>query len=247
MEKFLASLKKTKTLSESIGKIGLENLSNNLISDYDCEEEMENHLLYFFSLNSRDVEVLLKIMRKKSITEDAEDKIGGKFLRENEKNIAAMVRKMNKISMKEVNKPFHLAAALGELEIPEKTQVAFRMNIENLFKESTGKTLKRVQCPIGSFPRYVGKVWPWKLRMAFRTRMKQRREDVGCHFQHGPFKGTIRGWVTFNIRVVIMVLLQGWGGKLAANNNHFFYKWWFVVAVGLSPYSCHWLLLARKY
>lgn len=248
MENFIEKLRSVQTLEENIGKIELKRLAKDLIQEYECEKELENNLLLFFSLNSSDVESLLKRMRKDSIKAHKKDKLGKAFLRNNERLISGMVENLNKLSLEETKKPFHLSAALGELKVTEKMANSFELNAKDLLTNDTDETvLKAAGCPYGSYPRYVGKQWPWKLKMSFRTRTYQRKEDVGCHFQHGPFNGVIRGWVSFSPQVLLMVLLQGWGFKLAANNNHFFYKWWFVIAVGLSPWSCQWLLFARKY
>ena len=246
MENFIEKLKAIQTLEESIGPMELKRLSANLSEEYDCEETLESNLLLFFSLNAKDVEVLLKFMRKTSRIDNEDGERSVKFLEENEKPIAKMVSQLNELSLAKVNKPFHLAAALGELEVDEKTAAAFERKIKGL-PIAEDKALKAGSCPFGVYPRYVSKQWPWKLKMSFKTRTRQRKEDVGCHFQHGPFKGVIKGWVSFHYKVIVMVLLQGWGFKLAANNNHFFYKWWFVLAVGLTPWSCHWLLFARKF
>lgn len=246
-ENFIERLHEVKTFSESIGKVELESLTNKLIVDYECEDELESMLILFFSLNAADAEMVLKNLRERSIHEYEEDRIGIKFLKEKEKHIAKMITKMDKISQKEVNKPFHLAAALGQLNLTEKVVESFNIDIKELMGKDNKSMSKAIECPYGSYPRYVSKQWPWKLKLSFNTTTKQRKEDVGCHFDHGPFKGTIRGWVSFSPQVMLMVLLQGWGFKLAANNNHFFYKWWFVIAVGLTPYSCQWTLFSRKY
>ena len=250
MEKFIEKLQEVQTLSESVGKYELGKLATKLADDYECKKELENNLLFFFSLNSSDLELVLKLIRRVPVEIEKEDKVGNKFLRKNERLISSMVKSLNRYSIKKTGKPFHLSAVLGELEITEKMANSFKLNVVELSENEKQTSLKAKAlggCPQGYYPRYVGKKLPWKLGLSFRTRTYRRKEDAGCHFQHGPFRGTIKGWVSFNIRVVLMVLFQGWGGNLAANNKHFFYKWWFVIMLGLTPYSCQWLLYARRY
>lgn len=247
MKNFIEELKITETLLDSIGKMELNRLSLKLMEEYECEDELQSNLLLFFSLNDKDMESVLFEFRKNIILNEVEDKTGKLFLEKNERKISLIINKLNQLSLKETGKPFHLSAALGELNISEKHSEMFDLNIKELFTDTDIKRQKASNCPFGSYPRYVNKMIPWKLQSSFRITTKQRIEDVGCHFEHGPFKNTIKGWVTFSPQVIIMVLLQGWGFKLAANNNHFFYKWWFVIAAGLTPYSCQTLLYARRF
>jgi len=245
MKNIIKKISKLKTLETSIGAKQIQALAIKLSDEYEKEKELENDLLLFFSLNSKDVENLLVNLRKASL-KTLEDEKGIEFLKKNEKQISEMIKQLNKHSLKEHNEPFHLSAAKGDLKMSEKIASTIGLKLSSI-PGIEASTAKSGSCPFGNYPRYVGKKFPWKLRLSFKTRTYQRREDSGCHFQHGPFNGTIKGWVSFFPQVMIMVLLQGWGFKLAANNNHFFYKWWFVLAVGLTPYACQYLLWARKY
>lgn len=249
MKNLIEKLQNVQTFSESLDKVDLDTLAAQIASEFDCDEQIENTLLFFFSLNRTDLEYVLEKVRRLSINQLDDKDPGKKFLTKNEKEIAKMVVQLNDHSISKYGVPFHLSAAKGIFENQESTISRINLNVKELVdgKNSNPVSTLRADCNTGNYPRYIPNMAPWRLRLSFSTRTMQRVQDVGCHFEHGPFNGTIRGWVTFDTRVIIMVLLQGWGFNLAANNNHFFYKWWFVIAAGLTPYSCHYSLYARVY
>ena len=245
MKKIIKQISKLKTLESSIGDAEIRKLAHTLSLEIESKKEFESKLLLFFSLNAKDVEKVLAILRKNSIEllEKEEEK---EFIKSNELHIADMIIKFNEYSLKKYKVPFHLAAARGEFQLNKEIEANINISIYDI----PGIEISKVnsdRCPLGNYPRYVPQMWPWKIRLSFRTKTYQRKEDVGCHFQHGPFNGIIRAWTSTNLSIFIMVFLQGWGGKLAANTNHFFYKWWFVIAVGFTPYHCQYLLWARRY
>ena len=244
MENLIEKIKTVRTLETSIGEANLNKLACMMSQDSENEEHLENTLLYFYSLGAADVDTLLSIFRKRMASEfDAADPMKA-FYEKNSEKLNTMFKDFNKASVKEYGQPFHLAAALGKVKAMDDIAAKNAFSIDGLFN-SSAKGLGG--CPMDSYPYYVGSVFPWKLRASFHISTKQRKEDTGCHFEHGPFNGTIKGWVTYSPLIVGMIGLQGWGFKLAANNNYLFYKWWFVVAMGLTPYNCMLSLFVRVY
>lgn len=245
MDAIYKKIEQIQTNKRSIPKKDLSTMIKSLTSEIRDHRTIEKLILNFFSLNSKDVEAVLKGIWLVVLDEFSENEKRS-FDHGVLEKLDKLVSNLNQVSVKQTNLPFHLSAALGKLNVDDTFIESTDSSLKEMFLENSDKSLKS-ECPFGEYPRYVPYMFPWKLRLSFSSRTKQRNEDSGCHIEHGPFDGKIRAWWSWNPTIILMVYLQGWGGNLAANDNHFFYKWWFVAAVGLTPYHCQWMLHARKY
>ncbi|MGD2089247.1 MAG: hypothetical protein PVH61_23920 [Candidatus Aminicenantes bacterium] len=237
-----------KTNEKSVGPKVLDKIAASMVNETKNVTELEQTLLQFYALNSSDFENILIKIRKLNRLNQKENKQEASHLEKLEKNVQSACHELNLISMKRFNVPFHLAAVRSKFDFAPEVMKRNGISLEVIQgKEKKSNKIAKASCITGSYPRYVGSCGPWKLRISFNTTTRQRPEDVGCHYVHGPFAGTIRGWVSFSPQIWTMVALQSWGGKLAANYNHFFYKWWPLAILGLTPYDCHPRLYARVY
>lgn len=237
---------------DKVNKSQLAELSEFMLLDFDQFSDIRDKTELFFSLSGEDAAEVLKEVRIKACKELADIDEDAALLMKLEEQIHQMVVEIDKYSQETTKLPFHRAAILGKLSLDEDLIDKYlNIGIELFQKEVEQKTGSRSinSCPFGRYPRYLGGgwTWPWKRHHSWRVQTRQRREDVGCHFDHGPFPKVIKGYQTTHSRTFIMILLQGWGGKLAANNYHFFYKWWFVAIMGLTPWTLMWTLKARQY
>lgn len=237
------------TISASVGSREIEHLINRIANDAETGEDLEATVLSFLSLGTEDLEAVLTALRAKAVSDPEIPESERAFLRSNGEILASLARDLNKASMKAHKIPFHLALAQGKGSSLEKLVASKNLGGGKPFGTAgpgDGRE-QREECPTDYYPRYVPHNSPWKLRASFNITTKQRPQDVGCHFQHGPFQGTIRGWVTFSPQTAAMVSLQGWGFNLAASNSYLFYKWWFVAMMGMTPFTCMNTLYIRRF
>lgn len=220
-------------------------LGQRLAEDAETPEELGDLVTQFFELSGEDAMHVLVATRQAQRDQGASQPVPIPSWEET--RLSNLCAKLNEYAIEKHKLPFHRAAMDGK-----------RMPYERLFKEAgvsiderPTEARKASGCPEQSFPRYVFSGAPWRLRASFHVTTVSRREDVGCHFRHGPYKWTpgnpsfIRNWITYSPSVFVMILMNSWGGGLAADSNHFFYKWWFVAMMGLSPYHLMNSLFAR--
>jgi hypothetical protein len=234
-------------LESTLGQRGIDDLVRRMATPSETPEDLEATVLLFFSLTAGDVEAVTAGLRARAIEDTYIPERERAFLRSQSADLDTLAKRLNEASMHEHGIPFQLALARS-LRVPVDEAIATTgIGRARPLPDRTTKDKAVVECTNGNYPRYVPKKAPWKLDWSFNIAMRQRPQDVGCHYQHGPFSGKIRGWVTFSGQTVAMVGMQGWGFNLAANDNYLFYKWWFVAMMGMTPLQCMATLCVRRF
>lgn len=244
MENLLEKIRATQTRTLSIGDREIEKLVYQFIEDSDCQDQLEDTVLLFFSLGFEDIELFFSKLHAFSSSKLEKNSSERKEYEKYQKGIIKFVQEANQSVKSKSKRPFHISCALGELEEIDK------LSVKNGFTSKGGQSPSiAADCTEERFPYLVKFKTPWKVRSSFSQQTIRRYEEpgLGCQFRHGPFNGTINGLVTYTPAVVAMVAMHGYGNSLPANNSSLFLKIWCVILMVITPYHLSWKLFVRVY